>query len=1454
MNSIKPPCSFFAKNACNNGENCRFSHDIAPLVSSSKTVCSYFLKGDCRYGDKCLNVHSRTSQDFQPSLCKFFIKGECKNGSDCVYRHEKGPASRSPHSTSLGPEIADRGLSCLLAASRRSIDITYLASNSNSPLFPLGSVSMLQINSATQSNSTSSSPGTSVVPMLDSVNFSNEPEGNNASSNEGDINVTNGDTQEVTSDDERYSGFGQQESQTLESSQIMPVTEVTEVYGEYSPEPGSIHVPYTTPSTFFGQNSSTGVVVHAAPYYDPNLYARTQSMVPNYTRISYFPHNYPGVNDSPALVASTPSGKTKSSLPWCQQHIAYGFCQFGTSCKFRHYLTDYELQKLSAERDEVPRVERVQGEPRAERAQETPGVSYNKEYREIIHRQNKEECRFWKTGSCKRGDSCRYSHADPGAFPVIEDNTSSPNHGNDYFGCGSTSDAVAIADASDRGLHAPAVESWGDSGDWGDASVGWDIQPSASPSNGTSGKGPEKRNGDDDGNRREGQLGTKSIHSQSSSGSRDSRSGSSNRFKETRRKESRRRGRETTPHLHGKGRRSRWDDEDSRGSDKARPQSSTRSSVEAGLTGSSRWPDADELTSEPSNKSPGNDEIDRVSPSGDDQLNTALDEPPSGSWNQTWEQSARMVGSEQTMENSDKGAYDPDSSGSDGNVGLTHDSIEGQDGGIESTTDYVGEKNPTTEGDNMGWTSGDTQSSINWDTADDSWNASNWDQSESEDYYHGPRKKLPCKAFGQGYCSWGDACWYLHVPPEGDVDGRSDATMINEINEASVPTDLEREDIMSPSTTITRQSFHCEVKYSQNACPEQILTAFESNAMFVFDVPFSFGEDELSGFVSRFGMVREIQVEFLNTGDTCYRAKVTFADKRDAEEAVKHLHEHSDLGSKTVLRAYLDSKAPNIYNWHPSQFSPSVKLSYPTPSRTAWVYFESMDFYKKAEGLNGEILNGRKIKIPKLPRLKKQTYLPLRVEGLSMDTEKKEILAFFKNSVLVEMISPTYIDNPANQLETLLQACGELEQLVLDTSFPSEKTRAVGFARFSDADAAAGAVANLNDTVRAFLGDGRLSVQSIFYWCYHLSRQKISVVRGEIESLQKIHSSAIKVQECVQLNGDVELRIYGTELIPFAEARRDFDVLMKGEIVLNDDDDNTGRALWDDYFDLPSGTKQLDQLNTRHTGSFFIERDFRNRHVLVFGNKERRTLAKDVLQKLLAKVQNCVLTVGVSDSSMGCMIRAGYANERDVSDKLRFDFVSRVITIRGGADEREKEWAKISKFIEESDTSSSPTIVDQGSCRLCLSESSIAVERSSLGCEHKFCKRCLALWFKSTINPNFTPITCIAAVNVDNAVNGGEEVETNPRCSAPIPYSLIRKILSDEEQSDLLEHSFLSHIWTHPDEFKLCPTYNCVMAYRVGSPGSLIHCPECKKWICGSCHVEVHEGLTCSQYIDLTCN
>jgi hypothetical protein len=90
-NNNKPPnsklktvlCRYFVEGRCQKGDDCTFSHDIAPLKKYE--CCKYYLNGFCSKGDKCIYLHSEFP-------CKFFHRrrnpDDCKHGPLCRFSHE----------------------------------------------------------------------------------------------------------------------------------------------------------------------------------------------------------------------------------------------------------------------------------------------------------------------------------------------------------------------------------------------------------------------------------------------------------------------------------------------------------------------------------------------------------------------------------------------------------------------------------------------------------------------------------------------------------------------------------------------------------------------------------------------------------------------------------------------------------------------------------------------------------------------------------------------------------------------------------------------------------------------------------------------------------------------------------------------------------------------------------------------------------------------------------------------------------------------------------------------------------------------------------------------------------------------------------------------------------------------------------------------------------------------
>ena len=139
-----PLCSFYMRNACTRGDQCRFSHSIpqnSPFTQERtyRTPCSFYLLGNCKNGVQCRFLHPKSvsqvssvnwrdrslpgtsvipenvsparaeplwrtpddsvngpRRDVAPCSklpvfgpCRYYIRGRCTKGDTCPYPHPR---------------------------------------------------------------------------------------------------------------------------------------------------------------------------------------------------------------------------------------------------------------------------------------------------------------------------------------------------------------------------------------------------------------------------------------------------------------------------------------------------------------------------------------------------------------------------------------------------------------------------------------------------------------------------------------------------------------------------------------------------------------------------------------------------------------------------------------------------------------------------------------------------------------------------------------------------------------------------------------------------------------------------------------------------------------------------------------------------------------------------------------------------------------------------------------------------------------------------------------------------------------------------------------------------------------------------------------------------------------------------------------------------------------------
>ncbi|KAJ8452110.1 hypothetical protein Cgig2_016691 [Carnegiea gigantea] len=89
---VVPHCRHYLKGRCQEGEKCKFSHDVVPLTKSKP--CCHFARHTCMKGDDCPFDH----QLFKYPCNNFVETGFCSRGDSCLFSH-KTPAKEGSEIT-----------------------------------------------------------------------------------------------------------------------------------------------------------------------------------------------------------------------------------------------------------------------------------------------------------------------------------------------------------------------------------------------------------------------------------------------------------------------------------------------------------------------------------------------------------------------------------------------------------------------------------------------------------------------------------------------------------------------------------------------------------------------------------------------------------------------------------------------------------------------------------------------------------------------------------------------------------------------------------------------------------------------------------------------------------------------------------------------------------------------------------------------------------------------------------------------------------------------------------------------------------------------------------------------------------------------------------------------------------------------------------------------------------
>ncbi|KAK1221093.1 hypothetical protein PQX77_016140 [Marasmius sp. AFHP31] len=1358
MSNPKEICAFFLKNACNKGDQCFYRHE-RPLAATkqSQVPCAFFARGTCRFKDKCLNLHdANVRDDKDPNHlagtrfpCKFFAMGNCKRGEDCSFSHVETTASSA----------------------------SSLASKSS----PNSSIS--------HSSSSESSIESACLPTPEGSSF-NELQ-LSASSAKGD------DEARLTIVDPHLVPIPESETPSP-----APLVDATTRETEAAPPSPAVTLPATS-------NTSLAETLHPQPI-PSTVHPAPQKLASRpKTPSTLSPLSLPMTPNFPSTQQSQLLRRAEQSNEPCQHHFAGGFCAYtADTCRFRHVLSPEEFRSLtkqsSSEQNRPAQKEcffyaagKCRNGDRCPYLHQnslpvTPATVASNVTRDDSHDQwsqnpddhrdssrtslPRKTCNYFKQGHCKKGDRCAFSHDEETPPPAAEDTSSGWDADPDNaFGWGDTTTTgndwgVSTNESSNAaGWATDNNNGWGDVQDiktpWDDHNDRGNAQTAQSSASSSGGWSPKKRSGGN--GKRTSRLHTPLWDSSSGSRFRDQAGSTFTSNTNTSTFDSPRPAEAST---------SGWDAED----DKGQVQVNHSPAPSNGSWSSSK-------------RSGGNS-----------RKTSRLHTPP-----QNTSSSSRFpdpTGSAFLSSTDASSPWPAESSPSDCDA--------------ETEDDGDGEIDPWVMREDDPRNIARVSTASTWDErvssdvlepqVDD---AATWEQewtqsTREEREFDAPRVELPCKFFGQGYCKFGDKCRFAHIPqePEQTWGGeRDEEPAIEETQVEKTPPVEVPNTRFGNAISAEHFIFQCRVQFGPGAIPKEVTTSFESHTVFISNIPQEINQEEmneLERLVTSYGAICDQTTENADEG---IQVKIDYSNVDEAALAARSLNNHQ-LGS-IHLTARIHSPSPIEHNRRPSPNRCWVKVNYPTPSQSAWCFYRTMTQAKQESiRLDGKVFQGRKVKAS-LPRVRrpKSNAFPILLENLPAGTTKDVLVGFCEGATLVDVTSPTYTDSPLEDIRTLMHGCGTIIQFEEIPSTPS-KSKAMAFVRFHDDDAAVLAAQNFNNTKHRFLGDGEMTVQPSYYHRFDIPSLQFAVVEKELFILQDALFNDCKVQ-WDEDGDDVHVRLFSTTARGMARAMNAVQLHMCGEIMVTTD--HAHHPFWDEYFDNLSSQKVLANLN-RDPG-YRIELDFRNRHVLLFGDETGRSRAKKRILNLVKKVMECCYSLdSLTGPAIRFLLEQGMQTLQDKGispHQMLLDVVARRFLLWA---EKIDDLHTLDAHVKE--CGSDPSTRRSDDCVICRLP---AIEGVDLSCSHTYCRRCILHYIRSRISPPFEKLTCLAQVQDDD--------ETPPfPCSNELTFSLIRDLLTPEEIANLFEASLLTYVQDRTVEFKMCPTRHCRSIYRVAEQNTVL--------------------------------
>ncbi|KAL1744352.1 hypothetical protein HDZ31DRAFT_38855 [Schizophyllum fasciatum] len=246
----------------------------------------------------------------------------------------------------------------------------------------------------------------------------------------------------------------------------------------------------------------------------------------------------------------------------------------------------------------------------------------------------------------------------------------------------------------------------------------------------------------------------------------------------------------------------------------------------------------------------------------------------------------------------------------------------------------------------------------------------------------------------------------------------------------------------------------------------------------------------------------------------------------------------------------------------------------------------------------------------------------------------------------------------------------------------------------------------------------------------------------------------------------------------------------------------------------------------------FIVRDQRTRALQAFGEPSGVAQARAEIKEEEDRLASQEIAITLKPGVVPYFLRHGLAALREElgEQNARLDGPRErcVLIVRGGDTARRA----VDRHLADAVTHRPAANTAEATCPVCYMEPSAPFR---LGCGHIYCTVCAKHLLSSATDNKSFPLICI-----------GDEAA----CGTPIPIPTIRKFLTNDAVTKLLDASFAAYIERNPDKLKYCRTAACEQVYATGGEQQYLTCPSCFATVCNSCDEGVHTGRTCAENAD----